>query len=374
MSTEKYDLAVIGAGPAGAFAAAEAAKAGIKTMILEQKSFPRPKICGGFISFRALSLLPADFSLPPETAEPVKRLSIIKKDKSYSYQSEKLLGYLVQRSSFDQLMAAYASSKGALLAEEVSLKKIEVINEKIDPGYRFILHFLAGQKMITVKTRFLIAADGALGRCSALGGIDRRIRTRICGWGLTETLTNQAEQNPEPENPAQLNIYPLPFKGGMGWAFQSRAWTNRGIGGFAGRKKLIRVYRQLFAGREKTKLQSWPLPFLGPLSRVAKGNLILIGDAAGLVEPFSGEGLYNSFKSALLAVWAISDALKTGNPAAIHYNRSFARHFRRYFAATLAGTVILHAQTIFFPATVPKKIAGLIENRLWFNDQNPDLR
>ena len=79
MSTEKYDLAVIGAGPAGAFAAAEAAKAGIKTMILEQKSFPRPKICGGFISFRALSLLPADFSLPPETAEPVKRLSIIKK-------------------------------------------------------------------------------------------------------------------------------------------------------------------------------------------------------------------------------------------------------------------------------------------------------
>lgn len=368
MNNDTYDLVVVGAGPAGALAAAMAAKAGMKTAIIEQKSFPRLKICGGFISARALSMLPEDFYLPPGNAETVYHLSIIKKNRSYSYQSNELLGYLVQRSSFDQLLAAYASRQGALLVERSSLKKIEVTQEKADPGRCYIIRFSVGNDMIAIKTRYLIAADGALGRCSELGGISRSIRTKICGWGLAEMITTQKDQVFTPGNPALLKIYPLPFKGGMGWAFQSKGWINRGVGGFAGCKRLLKTYDQLFGdGGEKSKPQSWPLPFLGPVSKVAKGNLLLIGDAAGLVEPFSGEGFYNSFTSALLAVQAIKEAKTAGFDAAVVYNRLFKNHFRRYFLATLAGTVLLHAQSLLYPSAMPQQIARLIDNRLWFN-------
>jgi geranylgeranyl reductase family protein len=363
-----YDLAVIGAGPAGSLAAAMAASAGLKTVIVEKKSLPRAKICGGFVSARALSLLPADFKLPPEAAEPVYKLSIIKKKKSYSYQSDKILGYLVQRSLFDHLLAAYATQQGAFLLEKSSLKNIVVTKDEAENRSCFTLFFTAGNNLITVKTRYLIAADGALGRCSELGGISRNYRNKICGWGVAELITGKESQNFTSENLVQLQIYPLPFKGGMGWVFHGNGWINRGIGGFTGRKKLFDVHRQLFGEiHENSVPKSWPLPFLGPLCKVAKGNLLMIGDAAGLVEPFSGEGLYNSFRSAAIAVKAVCDAEKTGSVAEFYYNRSFNKHFRQYFLPTLAGAVILHAQTIFFPSMVPQKIARLIENRLWFN-------
>jgi flavin-dependent dehydrogenase len=108
------------------------------------------------------------------------------------------------------------------------------------------------------------------------------------------------------------------------------------------------------------------------VSKVAKGNLLLIGDAAGLVEPFSGEGLYNCFKSARLAVQAIREAETVGFNAAVAYNRLFRTHFRPYFLPTLAGIVMLHAQSLLYPTAVPPQIARLIENQLWFNDQNFD--
>ena len=159
----------------------------------------------------------------------------------------------------------------------------------------------------------------------------------------------------------------------MGWVFHGKGWFNRGVGGLCGRKTLFKAYNQLFGAiAPKRTLSSWPLPFLGPVSEVAKGNLLLIGDAAGLVEPFSGEGIYNSLKSALLAVQAIREAETVGFHAAVAYNRLFRTHFRRYFLPNLVGTVMLQAQSLLYPKAVPLQIARLIENQLWFNDQNFD--
>jgi len=374
MKNDSYDLVVVGAGPAGALAATTAAEAGLKTAIIEQKSFPRQKLCGGFISARALTLLPEDFYLPHSNAEPVYHFSIIKKNKSNSHNSTVLLGYLVQRSSFDQLLAAYASQKEAVLLEEAALKGIETADAEADQRTTdYLIHFRKEREQSTISTRYLIAADGALGRCAELGGVDRRWRKKICGWGLAEIIPEKELRADPADNWPQLEFFPLPFRGGIGWAFHGKGWLNRGVGGLCGRKALFKAYTQLFGSiPEQGTLKSWPLPFLGPVSKVAKGNLLLIGDAAGLIEPFSGEGLYNCFKSARLAVQAIREAKTAGQDAAVYYNRLFKHHFRRYFLPTLAGTVMLQAQSLLYPSAVPPQIARLIENQLWFNDQNFD--
>ena len=374
MKNDTYDLVVVGAGPAGALAAATAAEAGLKTAIIEQKCFPRQKLCGGLISARALSLLPADFSLPEAESTAILQFAITKKDRRYRYRAEKPLGLTIKRAIFDQLLAAYASQKGAVLLEEAALKGIEIAGAEADQRTTdYLIHFRKEREQSTISTRYLIAADGALSRCAELGGVDRRWRKKICGWGLAEIIPGKELRADPADDWPQLEFFPLPFRGGMGWAFHGKGWLNRGVGGLCGRKALFKAYTQLFGTiPEKRTLKSWPLPFLGPVSKVAKGNLLLIGDAAGLIEPFSGEGLYNCFKSARLALQAIREAKTAGQDAAVAYNRLFKTHFRRYFLPTLAGTVMLQAQSLLYPSAVPPQIARLIENRMWFNDQNFD--
>jgi geranylgeranyl reductase family protein len=374
MNNAPYDLVVIGAGPAGSLAAAAAAEAGLKTVILEQKSFPRPKLCGGLVSARALALLPADFCLPQKETTTVLQFIITKNVRHYRYRTEEPLGLTIQRSCFDQQLASYACQKGAVLLEEAVLNGVKLDGAEADQqAANYLIHFRKESEQQTIKTRYLIAADGALSRCAELGGIDRRRRRKFCGWGLSEIIPQEALKAGAPVDLPQLEFFPLPFQGGMGWVFQGKGWLNRGVGGLCGRKTLLKAFTRLFGEAPATgTLKSWPLPFLGPVSKVAKGNLLLIGDAAGLVEPFSGEGLYNCFKSARLAVQAIVEANAAGFDTAAVYNRLFNKHFRRYFLPTLTGTVMLHAQSLLFPAAVPRQIARLITNRLWFNDQNFD--
>lgn len=375
MQNNTYDLVVVGAGPAGALAAATAAEAGLKTAIIERNILPRQKICGGFVSSRALSLLPAELHLPETEIATVLQLLINRKEKRYRYQAEKPLGVLIERARFDQLLAAYASRKGAILLEETALLGVKEIADTNADQRRnnYLLDFRKAKKQSTISTRYLFAADGALSRCAELGGIDRSRRKKICGWGLAEIRPENALRDGAPDALPQLEFFPLPFRGGMGWVFHGKGWCNRGVGGLCGRKRLFKAYTQLFGAiAPKRTLSSWPLPFLGPVSEVAKGNLLLIGDAAGLVEPFSGEGIYNSLKSALLAVQAIREAETVGFHAAVAYNRLFRTHFRRYFLPNLVGTVMLQAQSLLYPKAVPPQIARLIENQLWFNDQNFD--
>lgn len=356
-----YDLAVIGAGPAGALASALASDAGLSTVLLEKKKSSRPKICGGFISRRSLSLLPAEIGLQNYPARIIYSLSVNIKKQKYDYQSDQALGLLIKREIFDQLLRDYACSRGTNLYEGIKPAKLEKTSYSGQRPYKIVLsgNNLPGD---ILHARYLIGADGAMGSSGRISGLrKKRVPT---GWGVVK-LSEFYTESPGKDN---LSFYPLPMLGGMGWSFCGPDWINRGVGGLVRRKNLLQAYQNLFPEENKEKtLSAWPLPFLGPLRKAAFENIMLVGDAAGLVEPFSGEGIFNALLSAILAVNAIRKAETRGCFAEQFYRESFNYYFRNNFLANLAGATLLHALSFTAPSRLPEKIAALMNNGLWFN-------
>ena len=365
---KKFDLAVVGGGPAGSITAALAAEAGLTTAVLEQYKMPRFKTCGGFVSARALSLLPPDLDLDSVPGDPVFTLRIIKGNRSYDYRPSGRLGILVNREHYDQYLLRYAAKKGAEILEEHTLQ--ELIEPGASSGPPAYYHLESGEAATSpIFSRYVVGADGAIGRTGVLSGL-RKTGLSPCGRGLSEIVKTGNNQAYTGIEPGILKFFPLPGLGGMGWSFQGSGWINRGVGGLLGPGLLKKAYLQLFAGEKPGCGPSWwPLPFLGPLKKAGCKNLLLIGDAAGLVEPFSGEGLFNAFKSAILAVNAIKEAEESAMQAADIYNRSYKNHFKKAFLPTIAGAAVLHSRGILHPASMPGHMAGLMKNRLCFNRQ-----
>jgi len=357
-----FDLAVIGAGPAGSLSAALAAGFGLSTVVIEQKKLPRFKPCGGFVSARALSLLPNDLRLPPEDVMEIKTIVVVSGGRHRHFSSTSRLGLLIKRTQLDYTLARYAAAKGAILLENHALDKLTPVKNG-NPGPDWYRIETTGDTFPLVEARYVIGADGALSRLARLSGL-RKSSPGFTGWGLSTII-----KPPPPEtDTGTLFFYPHPFLGGMGWSFHGSEWANRGIGGLAGRHLLRKAYCSLFSEKAgHTELYAWPLPFAGPLKKAARGNLLLTGDAAGLVEPFSGEGLYNSLKSARLAFLALAGAEKEKSSAGKIYQDLFDDHFRKNFAGSLAGAVLLHGRFICDPSSQPRLIAALMENKLWFN-------
>lgn len=358
-----YDLAVVGCGPSGALAASLAAESGLSTVILESKKHPRPKICGGFLSARSIALLPKDFNLSSLPSEAVYQVATSKRRKPYTYNSKTRLGLVVEREKFDQLIAEYACSKGARLIEEEPLQEISKISGSDYKSDSYYLLKTGKNADNTIKARCLIGADGAMGKTALLAGL-RKPGKGLKGWGMSRVIKTKSKV----AETGTSKFYPLPSLGGMSWSFSGPDWTNQGVGGLFSKSLMLKAYRKIFHNNINTSNPLfWPLPFLGPLQKSASGNLLLIGDAAGLVEPFSGEGLYNSFKSAILAVQAVKLGKKENTAAEKTYNYLFKKNFRKHFCACLGGALLLYARSLIHPSSLPHSIALLMENKQWFN-------
>lgn len=364
----KFDLAVVGGGPAGSLIASLAAEEGFSTVVLEQKIMPRSKPCGGFISARALSLLPPDLDPDRGPGESVHTLRVIKRARSFAYCSPGRLGLLVKREHFDHFLLRHAAAKGARILEGFTLRDLKepVCFSGHTDCYRLEA---AEEKTANIFARYVVGADGALGRCGFLGGL-RKTGVTPCARGLSELVEAGTGHAVGKDKAGTLEFYPLPGLGGMGWSFHGSGWVNRGVGGLFGPGLLKKAYRELFSGELPGSGPSWwPLPFLGPLKKAGHKNLLLIGDAAGLVEPFSGEGLFNAFKSALLAFYALKKAEQLELEAGGIYNRLYHNHFKSVFLPTLIGAFALHSRAVLNPASLPRHMASLMNNRLSFNQQ-----
>ena len=298
----EYDVIAIGAGPAGATAAALVAGSDIHTLLIEKELLPRPKICGGAVSQRALSLLnTANMRFPElKTFRKCRSMQLgtfdfdsITNLATVPFDTE--AAYLTDRAEFDYALVQNAISNGADVQQNVMVTDITKEHSR----------FVISGNDFSAKSKYLLCADGVNGTSASLLGFRDKWTADNVGLCIESTITDY-----EPP-PAPLNFY----FGGVTWGY---AWFfNKGnhasIGAGAVRTDVTDL-RRLFSSFLKHsgytnateilkfKLNAWRIPATGGISgNIATGNALLLGDAAGLVDPFLGEGISYAIQSGTIA-------------------------------------------------------------------------
>ncbi len=312
-----YDVIVAGLGPAGANAAYHLGCAGMRTLAIEKKTMPRHKTCAGGIPAKVVDLLDFDFSASIE--QEIKGAVVsFRQIKSVEMPREDNLGYVVNRSVFDHLLALRAGRAGVTISEGESVRTISEQGRIIEVRTNRDVY----------RCRALIGADGAQG-----------VTTRILGCSARPASIGLEVYVPYEHDLIRSHISQLGFyfgylPDGYGWIFPRREDASIGIGIPMKYARRARSLLSDFLGslglpsNLAAGAKGHALPLYSPLVRrpFCRRNILLAGDAASFVDPVTGEGIYWALKSGEEAARAISETLPMGKQAASVYTAALARH------------------------------------------------
>jgi geranylgeranyl reductase family protein len=278
-----YDAIVVGAGPAGSLAAYRLASAGATVLLLDRARFPRDKPCGGGVTIRALNELP--FAIDPVVEGVVDRFELrLRHRHSFSRRAPAPLALMTQRRRLDAYLVERAVAAGAEFRDGVRVSRV------------------AQGEVGGDSARVVIGADGANGVTARSLGL---ATDREHGVALEGNLANDVVDSERYARRLVLEFGTVP--GGYGWVFPKGDHVNLGVGGWEDEGPRLREHLARLCAvhgvdpAALTEVRGHRLPLRRPGSALAEGRVALVGDAAGLVDPLSGDGMYEAFLSANLA-------------------------------------------------------------------------
>ncbi len=311
----QYDVIVVGAGPAGSTTARECASQGLSVLLLDKAEFPRDKPCGGGVNMRAARLLP--FDLAPVIERTAYGIHFtLRGGGAYRRYAAEPLTYLTQRRRLDAFLVERAVEAGARLRERAAIQVVE----------RRASHVTVRAGGESFLGRALVAADGANGRTVRLAGLEVPRRVLV---GLEGNITPAGGVPPDWQQVFGLDLGSV--VGGYGWLFPKGDHVNIGVGGwhYAGpqlRGLLDRVTRAYgFDPAHLWGVRGHHLPLRQPGAPLVDGNVLLVGDAAGLLDPFTGEGIYAAVWSGREAAAHLADYLRGDASDLAGYERAVRR-------------------------------------------------
>lgn len=298
---KRYDVIVIGLGPGGSSAAYELAQFGRKVLGLEKYHMPRTKPCGGCLSAKIQTIL--DDDLPALAEEEITRVILSFRGQSeITITSEKPIAWMVMREQFDFHLAEKARQAGAQVHYGEPVLSIE------RTGLGFRVQTSKGEYF----SKFLVGADGVNGLTSrALGyAPSRQIAVALEGEIALTPATHRTLQHT-----VRLDIGDIPY--GYGWLFPKEKNWSVGVGtvqqpDLHPRKYYASLLRNQHIEQdiidERSRGYRIPL-FSGRSAEISRDGSLLVGDAAALVDPFLGEGIYYAIRSGQIAAETIHKAL-----------------------------------------------------------------
>jgi len=317
MGQHKYDVIIVGGGPAGASAAHTLAGHGINVCLVDKAVFPRDKLCGGLLTERSRNVFDTVFDTSWQPA--VEGVS----HGMQFYYHERLLNEVkdytkltwTRRSRFDAYLVDLAKHAGAHLRQGVAVKAVEAESGTVT---------LADG--VRIKADYLIGADGVNSIVAqSLFGRAFDKKTIAFGLEMEAPLTRRLQEITDPE------IYFGVVKWGYGWVFPKRETLTIGVAGLWRQNPDIKSAFQRFVthrcqGMPQTKIKGQYIPFGDYRRMPGRDNILLCGDAAGVVEPITGEGIAYAMQSGYLAAHAIIEAAARRQPAAAcqHYAAGYA--------------------------------------------------
>lgn len=385
-----FDVVVVGAGPAGAVAAATAARGGLRVALLEKRRLPRHKPCGGGMPIPVRREL---LHLVPEAVVDTRVRSM-----RHSWRFQQAVEaavdppgtpeahsrglWMVQRPRFDQALVQAAAAAGAEVLEGHCFQGLQRDADGLTLQLRCADAHGEGRQL-ELRARHLIGADGAAGGVAASVGLRRSARIALAielevphRWDPADPLLR----------PDLLHLDYGVLRHGYAWLFPKADHLNIGAGLFHGRRRDVRrdpqARQRIRSGITVTAtalgvaperlegLRSYahPLPFWdGPEPlHSADGRVLLVGDAAGLINPLFGDGLFHAIRSGRLAAEALLEGQPDTHTARVHGlladDFEAARRLARVFYA-LPRLAYRHAIT--HPGATPVAV-GLLGGELSF--------
>jgi geranylgeranyl reductase family protein len=284
---ERFDVAVVGAGPAGSTTAYRLARAHARVLLVDKVRFPRDKPCGGGLTMRAVRQLP--FSVEPVVEDRITRVRCrLQYGRVMNRSSEQVLCLMTQRRRLDAFLVEQAAEAGVIFREGV---RVEVESDR---------RIRVGGKPIQVDA--VVGADGANGVSASALGLGGAI---VHGVALEGNLPYDRLPNDAWRGLLVLELATLP--GGYGWIFPKGDHVNVGVGGWGTEGPRLRKHLQVLCDHyrirldELTNVRGHRLPMRRPQTKLARGRGLVVGDAAGMIDPVSGDGMYEAFVTGKLA-------------------------------------------------------------------------
>lgn len=302
----EYDVAVVGAGPAGSVAAREIAAAGLRVVVVEEHpQVGRPVHCAGLVTARTLEA--AGVSEKDLVLNQIRGAIVhTPAGNQVAVGGDKTHALVIDRPLLDQRLAERAQEAGATLMLERRVTGVE----RTDRGMR--LEMARGRARSVLEASLVVGADGArslVARCTGTAAPEESIVAtggEISGGALTSDMV-------------EVFVHPDLAPGWFGWLIPvgdgvARVGTGSAVGGASPRRLLDGLmdrHAHLRSARY-LRLQGGVIP-VAPVRQVASPGVMLVGDAAGQVKPTSGGGIYTSILAGKLCARVAAEALRRGD-------------------------------------------------------------
>jgi geranylgeranyl reductase family protein len=308
MSRDSYDVVVVGAGPAGSTVAHLLAREGVSVLALDRARFPRDKPCGGGLTGRAVRQLPC--GVDPVVEDRIELVDVRLNFRSrFERHARRPVALMTQRRRLDAFLADRAAEAGAEVRDNT---KVTEVRERA---------VVADGREIEAKA--IVVADGANGATAR----DLELGTEVVHGVALEGNAPYPSGRYRSRMVLELGT----IHGGYAWVFPKGDHVNVGVGGLPDEGPRLREHLEELCAQHAvdpdrlTDVRGHRLPMRRPGNRIARGSVALVGDAAGLVDPFSGDGMYEAFVSARLATAAILDLLAGRASGLVGYGTAVER-------------------------------------------------
>lgn len=313
MAEDRFDVVVIGAGPAGSAAARRAAGLGLSVALIDRARFPRPKLCGALISPRAHRALDRIFALelPPQ-------MYLASREVAFRWDGEELARFQAPydltygyRLGFDHWLQQAAVAAGA---EDLQATRVEAI---LDGENTLVLE--DGRR---IGYRVLIGADGAASP----------VARHLFGAAYDPEKIGFAFEAEVPGGCAPGALMSIDFdivRWGYGWTFPKTGSRTMGLGAIRSvdqdlKARMARYLEREGVAPDSVTIKGAHIPLGDFRAAPGRGNILLAGDAAGFVDAITGEGIALALESGAEAAEAAAQVIAEARPA-----RADRAYFRR---------------------------------------------
>lgn len=334
-----YDVAVIGAGPAGSTAAKCCAMGGLTTLMLDSCVFPRAKTCGGGLSTATLNSIGSP--LPKELIlDRVNHLESFFGDRSVRIAHPSVFMVITDRSVFDNYLVEQALATGVMFRQNETLAGLT------KTGDFYTIH----TQNNTYRAKAVIGADGVHSTTARLAGIPATFKKQALALSVEIPVDSCSFDN------EAIKIFYGLVPQGYGWIFPKGDRVSIGAGCFkTGYHTLHQCLQKIAAVSDLTvpdKVKGHYIPYGRPDRDIVTDGIVLTGDAAGFIDPFTGEGIKYAIISGLLAGETLRTCFHENLPINKKNLAGYVKKCRQAFLEDLRYSYILSRAFFAVPSVM----------------------